>query len=67
MIKDITSEVGDYMSINACGGISSAEDVRAALTAKANSVQLYTALIYKGPGLVRTIRNHLLELSKNPI
>lgn len=41
------------------GGISSPEDAQAMLAAGADLVQLYTALIYQGPGLVRQIINHL--------
>ena len=43
------------MTINACGGIASAADAAAALDAGADTVQLYTALVYRGPGVVREI------------
>jgi dihydroorotate dehydrogenase len=35
-----------------CGGISSAEDVRAMLDAGASLVQVYTALVFQGPRIV---------------
>jgi dihydroorotate dehydrogenase len=38
-----------------CGGISSPEDVRAMLDAGAQLVQVYTALVYQGPRLVRRL------------
>jgi dihydroorotate dehydrogenase len=41
------------------GGISSASDVRAKLKAGAQAVQLYSALVYKGPGLVAEILDDL--------
>jgi dihydroorotate dehydrogenase len=38
--------------IVASGGIGSAEDVRAAYRAGADLVQLWTGLVYHGPGLI---------------
>jgi len=35
----------------ACGGIFTADDARRCLDAGATAVQVYTALIYEGPGL----------------
>jgi dihydroorotate dehydrogenase len=42
-----------------CGGISSAQDVIEYMQAGASVVQLYTALAYQGPGLIREIKNDL--------
>jgi dihydroorotate dehydrogenase len=44
------------------GGISSAEDAYARIRAGASLIQLYTALIYEGPGLPRRISKGLTEL-----
>ena len=44
------------------GGISSGEDVYARLRAGANLVQLYSALVFEGPGLVARIREDLAGL-----
>ncbi len=62
MVQEIRSEVGARIAINACGGISSAEDAWLAIEAGATTVQLYTSLIYGGPGIVRTINNGLLQI-----
>ena len=43
------------------GGISSAADAYAKIRAGASLVQLYTALVYQGPGLVKRIKQGLLE------
>ncbi len=48
----------DYFLVGV-GGISSVADERAMLAAGANAVQLYTALIYQGPGLVGEINRGL--------
>ena len=55
MLPDIRSELGGGVGLNACGGIASADDARAALEAGADTVQLYTALVFRGPGLVEEI------------
>ena len=45
----------------AVGGIDSAEAAYARVRAGANLVQLYTALVYRGPGVVREITRGLAE------
>ena len=62
MVADIRSEVGSKIIINACGGIFTGEDAWRALQAGANTVQLYTGLIYNGPGIVREINRGILKL-----
>jgi dihydroorotate dehydrogenase len=44
------------------GGIASAEDAYETIRLGASLVQLYTALIYKGPGLIRQINEGLRRL-----
>ena len=43
------------------GGIDSTETARAKIEAGATLVQLYSALVYEGPGLVTRIKRGLLE------
>jgi dihydroorotate dehydrogenase len=43
-----------------CGGVSSGTDAYAKIRAGASLIQLYTALIYGGPGLVADIKTSLL-------
>jgi dihydroorotate dehydrogenase len=38
--------------VNACGGVATADDARACLEAGATTVQIYTALVFEGPGVV---------------
>ena len=64
MIRDIKDEVGSKIDINACGGISSGKDVLEAIKAGAKTTQIYTSLIYEGPGIVKTINQELLSLLK---
>lgn len=44
------------------GGVFSAEDAYRKLRAGASLVQMYTALIYRGPGVVRDIKTGLVQL-----
>ncbi|HYM52339.1 MAG TPA: quinone-dependent dihydroorotate dehydrogenase [Candidatus Dormibacteraeota bacterium] len=43
---------GERLAIVASGGLTSAEDVATALDAGADLVQLWTGLVYRGPGLI---------------
>jgi dihydroorotate dehydrogenase len=45
-----------------CGGIASGADAYAKIRAGASLVQLYSAMVYEGPGLARRIGRELAEL-----
>lgn len=51
IIATIAQQTGGRLPIIGVGGIAEAADVRAKLDAGATLVQLYTALVYGGPGL----------------
>ena len=61
IVREIRRQAGDDLIINACGGISSGEDALSALQAGANTVQLFTGFIYRGPGLMKQINQYLLR------
>jgi dihydroorotate dehydrogenase len=44
------------------GGISSAEDAYERIKAGASLIQLYTGLVYQGPGLIRSVKKGLVRL-----
>jgi dihydroorotate dehydrogenase len=48
------------LPVNACGGVFTAEDVLACLEAGATTVQVYTALVFEGPGLLRRLTEGLV-------
>ena len=50
------------MPLIAAGGIASAADAYARIRAGASLVQLYSALVYEGPGLARRINKGLIKL-----
>jgi dihydroorotate dehydrogenase len=62
MVREVRDEAGSRPTINACGGISSGDDAWEALQAGADTLQLYTGLIYQGPALVRRINRRLLDI-----
>lgn len=47
------------LTLIAAGGIDSGEEAYARLRAGASAVQIYSALVYEGPGLVRRIKRDL--------
>jgi dihydroorotate dehydrogenase len=53
VIAALHERLGDRIPIIGVGGIQSARDATEKLEAGATALQLYTGLIYKGPGLVR--------------
>lgn len=55
MISKIYHRTGGNLPIIGVGGIISPSDAKAKLEAGATLVQVYTGLIYQGPGLVRQI------------
>lgn len=52
VIRGLKAEVGNGLPIIGVGGILSGEDAQAKIEAGASLVQVYTGLIYRGPGLV---------------
>jgi dihydroorotate dehydrogenase len=61
-VQAIRKTVSPDFEINAVGGISNAEDARRVLAEGATTLQIYTALVFEGPWLIRKM---LKELSTN--
>ena len=61
IVSEVAAATGRSVPIVACGGIFTTEDVRACLDAGATAVQLYTGLIYRGPGIVGELTRGLME------
>jgi dihydroorotate dehydrogenase len=53
VIRHLKRELGDTVPIIGVGGIMSDGDAQAKIDAGASLVQLYTGLIYRGPGLIQ--------------
>ena len=55
--------IGGEVPLIGVGGVSSARDAYEKILAGAALVQLYTALIYEGPGLVKRILKELPRMA----
>ena len=62
IVADTYQYTHGKIPINACGGVSSGLDAWTAFQAGASSVQVYTALVYHGPGIISRINRQLLRL-----
>ncbi len=62
MIRFIRKSVGKEFCIIGSGGVFDAKDAYDKIKAGASLVQVYTGLIYEGPGLIRQIKKNLLAL-----
>jgi dihydroorotate dehydrogenase len=61
VVHEISRRTGGLLPIIAAGGIMNADDAKEKLDAGALLVQIYTGLVYAGPGLVKTILAALAE------
>jgi dihydroorotate dehydrogenase len=61
-LRDFRKATGSAMPLIGVGGIASAEDAYARIRAGASLVQLYSALVYEGPGLAKRIADGLKAL-----
>jgi dihydroorotate dehydrogenase len=59
IVAEVARATGGAVPIVACGGIHSAADAVACLRAGATAVQVYTALVFRGPGLVGELTSGL--------
>ena len=62
ILRQMHQRLGSAVTLIGVGGISSGADAYAKIRAGASLVQLYTALVYQGPGLVDRIKRELAAL-----
>lgn len=55
MLRKFRRASGDELPLVAAGGISTADDAWQRITAGASLVQLYSAMVYHGPGIARQV------------
>ena len=63
-LRDFRSASGGAIALVGVGGIASAADAWNRIRAGASLVQLYSAMVYEGPGLARRINAGLLQLMR---
>jgi len=61
-LRDFRAAADAALPLIAAGGIASGADAYARIRAGASLVQLYSALVYEGPGLARRINQELKQL-----
>lgn len=61
-LRDFRKETGGQVPLVGVGGIATAEDAWARIRAGASLVQLYSAMVYEGPGIARSITRGLEKL-----
>jgi dihydroorotate dehydrogenase len=59
LLRLMRAELGPQPVLVGVGGIMAAEDAKAKLAAGADLIQIYTGLIYGGPGFVRQLLRQL--------
>ena len=59
VLKYVMNKADGKLVVIACGGISSYDDVKEKMDLGASLVQIYTGLIYEGPGLIKQIKKSL--------
>jgi dihydroorotate dehydrogenase len=63
-MRDFRKSTGGQMALIGVGGISCAEEAYARIRSGASLVQIYSALVYEGPGLATKINKGLVTLLK---
>lgn len=64
-LRDFSRATGGEMPLIAAGGIASGADAFERIRAGASLIQLYSALVYEGPGLARRIARELKALLRS--
>ena len=64
LIKKFYNETKGKIKIIGVGGVDSGESAFEKIIAGANAVQLYTGMVYKGPGIVKEIKKDLISILK---
>jgi dihydroorotate dehydrogenase len=62
VLRDMRRLTGGTIALIGAGGVATGDDAYAKIRAGASMVQLYTALVYEGPGLVARIKRELAAL-----
>jgi dihydroorotate dehydrogenase len=65
IVREVREATGGELAVNACGGIFTAEDALTCLRAGATTVQVYSGLIYEGPGVASSMARGLAALLRD--
>ena len=65
MIKNFYKALKGRIPIIGVGGVDSSESALEKISAGASAVQLYTGMVYKGPGIVKEIKQGMISFLQN--
>jgi len=65
ILAQAAKHLGPDVPLIGVGGVASGADAFAKIAAGASAVQLYSALVYKGPGLIQTMKAELANILKS--
>ena len=65
LIKKFYKELNRKITIIGVGGVDSGKSAFEKITAGADVIQLYTGMVYRGPGVVKEIKKELISILKN--
>tara|TARA_B100001248_G_scaffold167204_1_gene126513 strand:- start:12057 stop:13103 length:1047 start_codon:yes stop_codon:yes gene_type:complete len=64
LIKKFYKETKGKVQIIGVGGVDSGQSAFEKISVGANAIQLYTGMVYKGPGVVRDMKKELISIIK---
>ena len=64
LIRKFFKETRGRIQIIGVGGVDSGEAAFEKISAGADAVQLYTGMVYKGPGIVKDMKKELISILK---
>ena len=64
LIKKFYKETRGEIKIIGVGGVDSGKSAFEKISAGADAIQLYTGMVYKGPGIVKQIKRELISILK---
>ena len=62
LIKKFYKETKGKIDIIGVGGVDSGQSAFEKISAGAKAVQLYTGMVYNGPGIIKTIKQELISI-----
>ena len=65
LIQDIANNISHNLLIIGVGGVDSGKSAFEKIICGATLVQLYTGMVYKGPGIASKISSELIDILKN--
>ena len=64
LIRKFFKDTKGKIQIIGVGGVDSGQSAFEKISVGANAVQLYTGMVYKGPGVVRDMKKELISIIK---